>query len=188
MTPTTEPDRLIAGDTAKWLKTLADYPATDGWALSYVLANTSGAITILASASGADHLVNVSAGTTNGWNAGTYQMRARVSKAGEVYTIATQSIVIEPAFSTAIDARSNARKILEAVEAALLGTATANMLEYEIAGRRLKRYSLPDLLALRDRMRLEVRGEDAANAAQNAAASGNDLAAGRGRIYVRFGA
>ena len=30
---TTEPSSLTAGDTATWLKSLPDYPATDGWAL-----------------------------------------------------------------------------------------------------------------------------------------------------------
>ena len=176
--PTTEPSTINAGDTVKWTKTLADYPANDGWVLSYELIKASTRITITASASGADHLVNVSAATSVNYVAGNYDWRARVTKASEVYTVGYGRITISQSFSSAIDARSTARQALEAIEATLTGRGTAATAEYEIAGRRLKYTPLPDLIKLRDRYRIDVAREDAA--LRSAAGLPNP-----GRIQVR---
>jgi hypothetical protein len=162
ITPTTEPATLLAGDTAKWLKTLADYPATEGWALSYTLVSTANRITFTASSSGADYLVSVPAATTSAWVAGAYEWRAQVSKSGEVFTVATGSITVQPSFGTNVDNRSHARKTLTNIEAYLENSANLTAAMYEIAGRKLQRISLPELLALRDKYKGEVAREDAA--------------------------
>lgn len=177
-TPTTEPSTITPGDTVKWTKTLADYPANDGWVLTYELVKASTRITITASASGADHAVNVSATTSSGYVAGTYDWRARISKSTEVYTIGTGRITIHASFGSAIDARSNMRQALEAIEATLAGRATSATAEYEIAGRRLKYIPLTELLVLRDRYRMDIAREDAS--ARGAAGLPNP-----GRIQVR---
>lgn len=180
-TPTTEPASLNAGDTARWLKSLADFPASAGWVLTYTLVNATQRITFNAAAQGDDHLVSVPAATTAAWVAGSYDWRASVSLAGEVYTVGSGRMAIAPAFGAAVDARSQARRALDAIEATLEGRASSSTAEYEIAGRRLKHIPVPELLQLRDRLRQDVRGEDAAAA----------VAAGLqrpGRVYVRFGA
>ena len=74
--PTTEPAAVNAGDTVRWRRALADYPASAGWALTYTLLNAAGKITITASAQGDDHLVSVPAATSAGWAAGDYAWRA----------------------------------------------------------------------------------------------------------------
>lgn len=179
--PTAEPASLNAGDTAKWLKTLPDYPADDGWALAYKLVNTAGAVEFAATASGSAHLVNIGAATTAAWAPGTYDWRAMASKDGEFYTVAAGRITIAPVFgSAALDARSQPRRMLENVEAMLEGRASTAVRSYEIAGRKLENYAIPDLLTLRDRLRQDVAREDAA-AAMAAGASP------RGRIQVRYG-
>lgn len=182
--PTSEPARVVAGDTAKWIKSLADYPATDGWALTYRLVNACGSITFASTASGADHLVNVSAATTANWIAGSYAWRVQAVKAGEVYTVGQGQMVVEPSFDAqALDARSSSRRMLDAVEATLEGRASSAQQEYEIATsagkRKLVYVPMAELLALRDRLRAEVAREEQASA----------LAAGRaprGRILVRM--
>ncbi len=136
-TPTTEPVSLLAGDTAKWLITLADYSAADGWVLTYTLANAANRITFAASASGSDFLVNVPAATTVGWAAGSYSWRSQVSKSGEVFTVATGTITVAPSFGAAVDARSHARKTLAAVEAYLEDANNLTAASYQIAGRQL---------------------------------------------------
>jgi hypothetical protein len=85
--PTIEPSSANAGDTWRWTRTLADYPASAGWALSYTLINAAAKITINATASGDDHAVTVAAATTGGYAAGTYDWRARVTRTGEVFTM-----------------------------------------------------------------------------------------------------
>lgn len=180
-TPTTEPVSLIAGDTAKWLRTLCDAPASAGWVLTYTLINASAKITFSATASGADHLVNVAAATTAGWAAGSYAWRATVALAGEVFTVSSGTITVEPAFGAAtLDNRSHARKALANIEAYLENANNLTAAMYEIAGRKLQRISVPDLLTLRDRYRGEVAREDAA---ANAARGLPD----KRRVMVRFG-
>lgn len=179
--PTKEPATINAGDTATWKKSLADYPASAGWVLIYTLVNTAQRITFTAAASGDDHLVTVLASTTAVWVAGGYEYRAVVTKALEAYTVASGRITISPVFSAAVDARSQARRALEAVELTLEGRASSATAEYEIAGRKLKYIPIPELLQLRDRLRRDVAGEDAA--ASIAKGLGNP-----GRIFVRFGA
>lgn len=180
--PTAVPDRVNAGDTIKWTRTLSDYKPSDGWALSYILINAAGKITISASGSGDTFAVVVSAATSAAWAAGTYDWREQASKAGEVFTVADGRIVVAPAFSgSTLDARTHARKMLEAINAVLEGRATSAVGEYEIGGRRLKYIPAAELLVLRDRYRSEVARETSADAV----AAG--LADPR-RIYVRFGA
>lgn len=180
-TPTTEPAALIAGDTATWQITLADYLATDGWALAYTLINSAAKITFTSTAAGPDHLVNVAAATTAGWTAGTYTWRCQATKGAEVYTVASGTVTVQPAFGAAtLDARSHARKALDAVEAYLENSNNLTAAMYEIAGRRLQRLGIPDLLTLRDRYRFEVAQEEAR------ARIARGLPDGR-RVLVRFG-
>ncbi len=180
--PRTEPLSVNAGDTIRWTRTLADYPASAGWVLTYTLLNAAAKITITSAASGDDHAVNVAAATSAAWVAGDYAWRAQVSKAGEVYTVAEGRMTVAPSFGAAtLDTRSSARKALEAVEAYLADPNNLTAAKYEIAGRSLDRFPLSELWAHRDRLRFEVAREDAAT---RAAAGLPD----KRRVFVRFGA
>jgi hypothetical protein len=111
----------------------------------------------------------------------TYSWRAQVSKAGQVFTVASGSIVVQPAFAAStLDNRSHARKALDAVQAYLENPANLSAAMYEIAGRKLQRLSIPDLLTLRDRYQFEVAREEAA------ALVARGLPDKR-RVMVRFG-
>lgn len=182
-TPTTEPTTLIAGDTAKWLRSLPDYLPAAGWILTYTLLNATGKITITSSASADGHLVNVPAADTALWSAGEYAWRAQVaSAAGDAYTMGGGTITVQPTFgAAALDGRSHARKTLANIEAYLENANNLTAARYQIAGRELWRISISDQLMLRDRYRAEVAREDAA---ANAARGLPNLR----RIMVRFGA
>lgn len=179
LTPTQEPANLTAGDTAKWIKALPDYPATAGWVLGYTLVNTSQRYTFAATADQDNHLVTVAAATTAAWEPGAYAWRAQVSRAGEVYTVAAGDIAVKSSFASITDARSHARKALANIEAYLENSANLSAASYEIAGRKLQRFGIPELLTLRDRYRAEVAREDAA------ANVGRGLP-DRRRVLVRF--
>ena len=179
-TPYEEPARIVAGDTARWLKSLVDYSAADGWVLTYTLVNSAQRYTIACTADGSDHLATAAAATTAGWVAGSYAMRGQVAKAGEVFTVVQAQVVIEGAWAAATDSRSQARRMLEAVESTLEGRASSAVAEYTIGERALKNIPLPELLALRDRLRVDVGREDDATRASAGLAP-------RGRIAVRFG-
>jgi hypothetical protein len=176
----TEPACLIVGDTAKWLMALPEYPASAGWVLSYELVNAAQRITFSSIAAGDEHFVSVPAVITGAWVDGAYTWRARVSLSGEVYTVGGGQITIQPAFAAATDARSQARRSLDAILAMLEGRATSDVLKYTIAGRSLEKHTPEQLWVLHDRFARMVKNEEAAAAV--ASGLGNP-----GRVYVRFG-
>jgi hypothetical protein len=182
MTATTEPSRVTAGDTITWLKSLADYPASAGWVLTYTLINNSAKITITATASGADHLVNVSAATSAAYTVGLFTWVAAVAQGSERYTVGQGSVTIAPnlAAASTYDTRSSAKKALEAVNLALETYGSkAYQQSYEIAGRKQQFQTPGDFLAFRSKLMAEVALED--NALR--------LAAGlspKNQLFVRF--
>lgn len=179
--PTTEPLALRAGDSATWRISLGDYPAGAGWVLSYALLSASAPkITFAAAADGDDHLVTLAAATTATWAAARYSMMATVSDGTDRTTVRLADIVVLPDLTAAAnyDGRSHARKMLEAIEAALESRATAeqlDLIELSIYNRTSKR-GQGVLLEYRSKYRAEVAREDAA--------SGNRP--GRGRVLLRF--
>lgn len=159
--PTTEPTTFRAGDLVSWSKSLADYPANAGWSLAYTLINATTKITINAGASGADHLVSVAAGTTGSYTAGDYTWMARVTKGSEVYTIDQGSLTILPNLSAlaTFDGRSHAKVMVEAIEAAIQGRASALQLRYQINGRSIEYLNPTDLIKWLSFYRAEVAKE-----------------------------
>lgn len=177
-TSNTEPISIIPGDTVKWTRTLVDYPASAGWALSYELLNAMHRYEISATADGKAFRVVVTAQTTQSYAPGSYDWRARVTNADEVYTVASGRLTVAPSFGAARDVRSHARRTLEAIEAVLEGRATSATAEYEINGRRLKYIPLNELHAMRTKYQREVAAEEGKSGPRGVS----------GRIMVRFGA
>ena len=184
-TPTSEPSAIVAGDTITWQRSLADYPAT-AWTLKYRAVNAGANIQITGTASGTDHLVNVAAGTSAAWAAGTYDITGWVENGGasERHTVYTGRIEIKPnlATQTAYDARSTARKIHDALVAAYktaVDNGQAFVGEYEIGGRRMKFDAKADWIKTMEYWKRQVAAEErAANIA-----AGRDA---RNRLLVRF--
>lgn len=149
-TPTTEPASLQAGDTIRWQRTLPDYPAANGWVLSYRLINAQGKLDIVATAEGDDHLVIVPATTSAAYTAGEYTYTAQVTLGTERYTIGQGTITIKPDWAAAADgadARTPAQRALADLKAALqrwLATQ-GHVQEYEIAGRRMRFASVTEI-------------------------------------------
>lgn len=182
MTATTEPARVTAGDTIAWTKTLSDYPASAGWVLAYTLINAGAKITITAADSGDDHAVTVLAATSAGYTAATYTYQAVVTRAAERYTVGNGKMVVAPNLAAAAtyDARSAARKTLDAVNTALESYgAKAYMHMYEIAGRKQQFHTPGEFLSFRSKLMAEVARED--NAARLAAGL-----APKNQLQVRF--
>ncbi len=181
-TPTTEPSAVTAGDSITWTKSLPDYPASAGWVISYALRSSAGSITITGSASGADHLVSVSAATSAPWVAGLYSWQAYVTRGAERHTVATGSMIVRANLAAAganFDTRSHCKKVLDAIEAVIEGRASAGDQEITIDGTRLVKMTAEQLLALRSRYLVWYRDEQAAERLANGLGS-------RNRIKVRF--
>jgi len=175
-TPLSTPPALRAGDTATWKISLANYPASQGWVLSYSLLKSGTRLQFSASASGDDHLVDVPAATTAAWAPGTYQAVGRVSKSGEARTVIDQPVEILPDLAAAAagyDARGHAQRVLDALNAWIESHDPA-VAEYEVAGRHMKYIPMGELLKLRSRYQAEAAREQAAQTGKS------------GRVYLRF--
>lgn len=162
--PTTEPARIRAGDTVTWRKSLADYPATDGWTLYYRLINSAGKFDITCTADGADHLVEVSKTTSATYTAGDYSLIAWVANATERITLDPMRITVLPnvaAEATGYETRSQAKQMLDAIDAALLSLSSGERLavvQAEVAARSL-RYDFTGLMKLRNIYAAAVQAE-----------------------------
>jgi hypothetical protein len=148
-----------AGDTLKWDVSVPDYPATEGWTLTYeVKSKNTHVATITASADGDGYTVTVPAATSAGYAVGHHHYRAYVTKGSERYTVDSGDLEILKDFEDNgnYDDRSHAEIVLDAIEAVLESRATKDQESYSIAGRSLSRTPIEDLLKLRDRYKNEV--------------------------------
>ncbi|HWT00204.1 MAG TPA: hypothetical protein VN256_08150 [Pyrinomonadaceae bacterium] len=151
---TFEPTEITAGSTLKWVKSLLDYPASEGYVLKYYFRGAGTGFDATATADGDDFEVNVPTATTAQMAAGTYYWQAEVSLSGEKFIVDTGEVKVKASLAAtaagdAFDGRSEAKKILDAIDAMLKGKATLDQQEYSIGNRALKRIPIPDLLSLR---------------------------------------
>lgn len=161
--PTSEPHIARAGDTWQWTREdLADYPAS-GWTLKYYFRNATAFFDVTATASGEAFAVLVGKATTAGIDAGSFDWVAVVESATERFEVDQGSIEVLPDFAAAaaLDARTFARTMLDAVEAALLSKATAGQLDLVQAALadRSMQYNPAALLTLRKQLQSEVAAE-----------------------------
>lgn len=181
-------DKIPLGDTLNFATTVPGYPASEGWTLKYRLVpRASGSAILLTAAVDEDdpdgYRVQETAATTAAWAAGVYSWASWVELSGQVYSLGSGSCTLTPDPRTAAagwDNRSDAAIALANVQAVIAGRASSAVLEYEIAGRRLKYIPISDLVALESRLKADV----AAEARLAASAAGYQ---DRRKIYVRLG-
>jgi hypothetical protein len=187
-TPTQEPLELHAGDTWQWRREdLADYPASV-WTLKYRFKNAAGGFEITATADGDSFAISVAAATTAAYVAGEYDWVAWVGDGTGVYTIAEGRAKVLPdvragVATLGLDLRTDARKYLDGLKAALLARdpSLAAFTFQTAAGARTKTFStLAEVRAELDRAQADVAREAVADS----------IAKGEGnprRLFVRFG-
>ena len=179
------PGTIFQNTSVSWTDTVPDYPADQGWTLKYSLFNASLAKTFTSSASGSEHAFSLMPADTAALDPGRYDWTAYVENASgtERHVIWTGVVKVQadPASATPQDLRTHARKMLDAIEAALEGRATAQQLDLVRAalnGRAIEQSS-ERLLVLRDKYRAEVAAEERAQAIANGEQVAN-------RLKVRF--
>ena len=176
-----EPSALRAGDTWKWTRSLADYPASAGWTLKYRFKNSAGGFEIVATASGDSYAISVTAATTAAYTAGTYTWEAWVEGgSSEKYTIDAGTFTVRLDYRAAVagaalDDRSHAKKVLDAITAVIEGRASKDQERYKISDRELWRTPISDLLKLRQRYQSEVNAEINAQKMNDGLASGRKI-------------
>lgn len=121
--PTTEPTELVAGDTWRWRKSLADFLPSDGWELSYYLRGEQDLLVAWGthvSADGEVFAVTVPAASTE-LPAGPYSLTARVTDGTLKHTVfADRHFQVLPNPEALVGAKSHNRQMLDKLRAAEL--------------------------------------------------------------------
>jgi hypothetical protein len=164
-----------SGDTLDFPVTVPDYPSTDGWTLKYYLTPRftapAQAQVVLTASGNADGTYQVQASplTTATWAAGAYGWSRLVEKAGARQTLTGSEdqgeVQIRQNPATAAqgyDGRSDARRRLDQVDAAIEALTSGAVKAYTIGTRSMTKQDLPDMIVWRDRLKAEVANEDAA--------------------------
>jgi len=122
-----------------WSSPDADYNPSNGYAATCYLVNASARYVVSGEVNDEDFDFHADASTTGGWTPGTYAYAIQVSKSTDVYTLERGTVKVKAGFGSAADKRSEARKVLEAIDSLLAGKASADAASYSIAGRSLSR-------------------------------------------------
>ncbi len=166
------PAELVAGDLWAWrLDDLAaSYPGSD-YALAYSLAPRSGGAPTTAPAVwDADGWgVSILPTVTTGLTAGPYvwTLFATRTSDGARLSICAGCLTVAPDPAQSHDTRTQAQKLLDAINAVLEGRATKDVEAYSIEGRSLTRTPFEVLRNTRARLMREVEAEQAAAAGQS---------------------
>ena len=111
---------------------------------------------IAATKSGSDFSISTD---TAGWQHGAYAWQAWATYAdNSKKIIATGTLDLADALGVG-DVRTNARKMVEMIEAMMAGNASEGVRRYRINNRELERYTVPELLQLLSYWKQQVRRE-----------------------------
>lgn len=143
------PSQIMAGDTLKFRIPKGDYePSTD--TVNVYISNHINTYNFSSTEDGDYFLFNVPYTDTQNYQAGDYFLQASVTnESGERYLFAYLELIIHPSLQYGnADPRSHVKKVLDSIEALLEGKVLKDAQVYEIAGRRLEKIPIPELLSL----------------------------------------
>lgn len=163
--PLNIPRQITPGDTLTWRDSFTDFlppEYTLSWAIRGEVALSTTAIAV-----GDEFETTISKEQSATLPSGTYYFQAYLTaSSGDRITIGSGQITVAANLETAAgsyDGSSSAQKMLIAVEAAIQARLTGGAVDsYEIRGRSLARTPLPDLVKLRDQLKIEVARQQAA--------------------------
>lgn len=163
--PITEPRQFVAGDTWKWDKTLSDFPAGDGWQLSYYFRGETDLDadwgTEVTSPSGSDgYEVRIDEAKTT-LPPGPYILWGRVTDGTDVFTPVERKITIVANPATAVGAKSFNQQVLDAIETIMLGgTLTTGQKRIKIHGREIENFTPAEYESLKNQYTINVALEE----------------------------
>jgi hypothetical protein len=191
----TIPPTFRAGDTVAWrddatTDSLGVAVTSAAWSLSYFLRSTTagatGGLTVASTAYGSGWQTTISSTNSATLAAGSYYWQARATSGAQAITIGSGSLTVLAALNytgapAAFDGRSQARKDLDAVQAAIRSLISGGAVKrYTIGTRQLERFSLAELIELENRLKADVAKEEAAQRMANGLGDPRNL-------FVRFG-
>lgn len=177
-------NQIVAGETLNYRAVAADYPASAGWVVTLYLNPRAGGTptSVTGTASGADHLLQVSAATTANWATGWWAWETWAALGAERYRLEAGQLQVVAGLigaSAGTDTRSQAQRALDDANAALAAW-TPTTKRYRINGREMEFNAPADIIAIISHWTTAVKREQAAQ----------DMAAGRPnprKMQVRIG-
>ncbi len=186
------PATIRAGDTVKWrddasVDAFSNAVTSGTWTLTYYLrTNTaSEGATITGTAYSQGWELTIAAATSAGFDAGQWYWQAIATAGSEKLTLGAGQLDVLAALNYAgspgaFDGRSQARKDLDAVQAAIRAMIAGGAVQqYSIGSRNLTKMRLESLLQLESKLKADVKREQAAELAANGLGNPHNL-------FVRF--
>ncbi len=168
--PTTEPRRFRQGELVEWTRSLSNFPAS-AWTLTYTFRSPSHAFTVTATADGDTHVAAITAVASLDIPAAEYTWQAIADDGAlDAKQIDAGALTVDKDLATAddgFDTRTFARRMLDAIEARLEGTADRDDISYSTEGLSVSRYSPEQLEERRRHYRAIVVQEERTLAAAN---------------------
>tara|TARA_B100000768_G_scaffold93345_1_gene87305 strand:+ start:3843 stop:4427 length:585 start_codon:yes stop_codon:yes gene_type:complete len=169
-----EPAEFVAGDRVAWKRPNLgiDYPPAT-YSLSYSARlenNADMEITLTASESGSEYIVEIPAATSKNYRVGTYHWQAYITRQSDNERVTIDSgtfIVIPDRANSNLDPRNHIKIVLDNIEAVIQNRATKDQESYSIQGRSLSRTPMADLIMLRSQYRAELVREQRAERIKN---------------------
>lgn len=152
--PTCPPAEVRIGTSWYWDVDYVDAPASDSWELNLYFRGATDLTIAWGSgiaASGDTFQVRITPAFAATLTVpGSYRMVATVTLGSDVHEVEDRSILVLPAASTAVNAKSHNRQVLEAVQAALLSGVASNpgTKSVSVNGRSIEYRDSDDLLKL----------------------------------------
>ena len=164
--PQNEPLDLTVGDLWQWTRQDLFNDYGTGYALSYNYTRDTGgsgsAFTINASTGSDNYNISVASSTTASYTPATYVWQAYITRSSDNERIMVDHgklTLNKNLASDTSDQRSHAKKVLDAIESVIEGTASRKEASYSIAGRSLSLTPIASLLQLRSQYRALYKNE-----------------------------
>jgi len=174
-----EPTTLAQGETISFTRVLSNFLPSDGWSLTYALRGGAQSISFFSTPSGNSHVILVPSATTATWLVGNYQFEGlAVNTDGTQKQFYLNNLVVTPDLTTApsdLDTKTFAQKMLENIEAALLDLSQNSLQRTSVEMTEIDRVRRLDLMAQREKLLQERRGELARQAAKNHKPTGRKI-------------
>lgn len=182
---TQEPQSITAGDTVKFHSSIDinTFPDPE-WTVKYKVIGTTNFKEVTATVDGDNFLVTFTESDTAAFAKECSRLVGTVEDGTERFTIYDDSLEVITDLggaSEAVDTRTYAKQVLDAIDAVILGRASKDQESYSIDGRTLNRTAVADLLTLQDKYKAIVVGEERAEKAKQGLATGSKI----GVVFVR---
>jgi hypothetical protein len=132
------PKDIVIGETVEWRKELDDFPADQGWTLTYYFRGEGTGFDVAGVADGSAFNLTAASSATAVASPGAYYFQAWAVKGSEKHLVEENSVELTASFqsittATTFDGRSIAKQILDAIDNLMQGKATVDSQRYLIA-------------------------------------------------------